>query len=80
MYSPFYSAEQKRLYPHRKICNTSKEVASHYKRLNKKGVIELETLRNTPICDLMLNYFMGVHCDQILEGIDIIKKQQNTTA
>lgn len=55
-------------------------VASHYKRLNKKGVIELETLRNTPICDLMLNYFMGVNCDQILEGIDIIKKQQNTTA
>ncbi len=73
MYSPFYTAEQKRLYPHRKICNTVDEIVSHFKRLNKKGVINYHFVHTTPLCDLMLNYFMGCNADQILAAIRLIE-------
>lgn len=74
MYSPLYTAELKRLYPHANVNVTNKEqVAEYIKELIDKKAITLEQLNTTPLGILKRSYFLNADSFQISDGIDLYK-------
>lgn len=65
MYSPFYTAEQKFLYPNRNPCNSVQDVVNHIKTLK----LPVKKLRTMPLKDLMRYYFATTDSFMILEAI-----------
>ncbi len=74
MYSPFYTAEQKRLYPHRKRANNHIDVFNHMTELIANGTETLEHLENTRLGVLQHNYFLNASINDILEAFKIFEK------
>lgn len=69
MYSPFYTAEQKRLYPYRKDCRTVNDVKDHISYLIETGVITLDEIKKASFGDLKYRFFLNVNAFEISDGI-----------
>jgi hypothetical protein len=74
MNSPFYDSEQRSIFPYRDSTIYNKlDAAKHMKSLIDKGVETLESLTNTPLGKLKLQYFNNCNCFTILDAILLIK-------
>jgi len=78
MYSPFYTAEQKRLYPYRKDCRTANDVKEHIKHLIETKAITLFEIEKASFGDLKYRFFLNVTAFEISDGIKLYKEQQVT--
>ena len=78
MYSPFYIAEQKKLYPHRKDCHSALDVCEHIKTLVRVNAITIDEIKETAFGDLKYSFFLNADCFQISDGIKLYESQTET--
>ena len=73
MYSPFYTAEQNRIYPHRTSAITPKEIADEMNNIIEIGIETQESMSKKPLGKLRLEYFpqSDIYCSFILEAFRI---------
>jgi hypothetical protein len=75
MYSPFHTAEQKRLYPHRNISiNSKKDAIEYYNDLIKKGILSKENVSKKTIGELKHDYTPNCDPFTIVEALFYIGK------
>jgi hypothetical protein len=76
--NPFYTANQKLLYPHR-IVTTSKAVAkAHLKDLIQKQFYTIDKLCNTPIKEINNSILLNICSLQICDILKEIQIESNT--
>lgn len=75
MTSPFYKAEQNKLYPHKKICLTLGELENHVIYLIDNSITTMEKLQNTKIKDLINKYFTNANPWDIYKALNNVENK-----
>jgi len=78
MYSPFYTAEQKALYPHRDInVSTAEQVKDLITKVINNGTNNISVICTTSLRELKYIYFPNADTNAIMDGITLYKKENN---
>lgn len=78
MYSPFYTAEQKRLYPHSNILvNTKDDAIKYYSELIRKDILSRESISKKTFGELKHDYTPNCDVLTIVEALFYIGKNSN---